>query len=171
MLDSTFSDDVDELELTVDVDDVDDDVDDDDDGDDTDDGLLNGDTLSCVCGGSTVADSSSPIIFVVSSLGSLVANGSLIEFNRVITAFSSGRPKTKNILNYPKNVCAEKTFVPLSMVGVSNDVVITDDDGLLFFIRFVSFGSKKKSCSSSVSSCNVVGIACCVVNGRRDGLL
>lgn len=81
----------DELELTVDVD-VDVDVDADDDGDD---GLLNGDTLSCVCGGSTVADSSSPNIFVISSAGSLVANGSFIEFNRVdrITELSSGRPK------------------------------------------------------------------------------
>lgn len=60
-------------------------------------------------------------------------------------------------------------FLPLSMVGVSKDVVMTDDEGLLFFIRLVSFESKKKSCESSTSSCNVVGIACCVVNGRRDG--
>lgn len=55
-------------------------------------------------------------------------------------------------------------------MGVSNDVVTIDVDGLLFFIRLLSFVSKKKSCGSR-SSCTVVGIACGVVNGRRDGLL
>lgn len=55
------------------------------------------------------------------------------------------------------------------MVGVSNDVVITDA-GLLFLIRFVNFESKKKSFGSMPSD-TVVAIACCVVNGRRDGRL
>lgn len=73
--------------------------------------------------------------------------------------------------SYSSQASQQHDFLPLSIVGVSKEVVITDE-GLLFLMRFASFASKKKSWVS-VSSWMVVeiGIACCVVNGLRDGRL
>lgn len=77
----------------------------------------------------------------------------------------------KSYFDSNRNQTQTFNCLPLSIVGVNTGVVMTDD-GLLFRIRCVSFGSKRNSCVS-VSSCNVVDIemACCVVSGRLDGRL